>query len=224
MNSHERHQTKLLKLYEEMVTPERKIPKRENVCESCQYDLVLYNEGWVCEQCGAVDHTVFVSDSAYVEKKCLYMRRLYFIERMNLLCGVKQSGSKEYTAMIKNLREHLKENKIKLKSVQQLRALLKRLKYNKFYKHVYNIWFDLTKKRLIQMDSQEIHRLAREFVEMESMFKSNRDKHQRKNIFSYSVLIYLLLKKHKIKGYSQLLLPYEHKKLTKLIAENCFEA
>jgi hypothetical protein len=63
----------------------------------------------------------------------------------------------------------------------------------------------VTGKKLITLSSQQIDKISIEFVIMESKFKQNKGK--RKNFFNYLSMIYLLMRKHKLKGHSHILLP-----------------
>ena len=159
---------------------------------------------WLCPSCGHVDDLAHVVEAGcYVAKKVLYQRRSYFIERMNLIAGYKQSRSPQYRSIV------AKCGRYRFRTIRGLRRLMKRLGFNKFYKYIYNIFFDIKKRRLITLSQQQVATLADDFVTMESFFKQNKEKHGRNNIFSYSVMIYMILKRHKIKGYRHMLLPLQ---------------
>ena len=143
------------------------------------------------------------------------MRRSYFIERLNHIAGFKQSTSKQYNTIVKRL------SRCKFKTVKRLRNHMKRLGFNKFYKYVYNIYFDIKGVRLVDLDRQTIQRLASKFVKYNHRFKSASDVHCRKNFYSYSLAIYLILKSEKIKGYSKLLLPRETAETLRLLKLHC---
>jgi hypothetical protein len=98
---------------------------------------------------------------------------------------------------------------------------MKSIKANKYYKYIYNVYYDIKKVRLINVKQQRISQLADEFIVMESFFKNNREIHKRKNIFSYSVIIYMILKRNKIKGYDDILLPHHVTTLQTSITSNC---
>ena len=69
---------------------------------------------------------------------------------------------------------------------------MKRLGFNKFYKYVYNIFYDIKGIRVVNLDRQTIQRLAAKFVKYNNRFKTTSDLHKRKNIYSYSLIIYLI--------------------------------
>jgi hypothetical protein len=189
----------------------------EGICPTCHTAMLIEdNRMWLCKACGCIEEIGAVVEAfGYKPKKSLYHRRSYFVERLNLICGFKQSQSPLYKPMIKRLR------KCKFKTITRLRSIMKKLGYNKFYKYIYNIYYDIKKVRHVKLKQQRITQLADEFIILEGFFKQNRDKHCRKNLFSYSVLIYMLLKRNKIKGYSKILLPHDSTTLLKSIQTHC---
>ena len=97
---------------------------------------------------------------------------------------------------------------------------MKRLGFNKYYIHIYNIYYDIKKVRLIKLSRIEIDKLANEFLVLESFFKLSN--HSRKNMFSYSVLIYILLKTNKYKTYKYVILPKKPQHIVKSIKTHCY--
>jgi hypothetical protein len=190
--------------------------KVEGICICGSAMVIEKRSFWLCLLCGCIeDLGAVVDNGVYRPKKSLYHRRSYFLERMNLLCGYKQSQSPDYKKIVNHIRKH------KFKTLRQLRIIMKNLGYNKFYKYIYNIYFDIKNVRHVKINQQRIPRLANEFIIMESFFKQNRDNHMRKNIFSYSVLMYILLKRNRIKGYSKIILPHDHKHLMTNVTKHC---
>ncbi len=197
--------------------------EEEPVCVGCMQTTtvsvgthIMSNLSKICSECATAEPLGAVVLPIGVRiKKSLYHRRSYFVERMNLLCGYKQCNSKAYSSVVRRCKKH------KFSSIRQLRKVMKRIGVNKYYKYVYNIYYDIKKVRHVKLSQQRIAQLSQEFVVMEGFFKQNRDTHQRKNLFSYSVIIYMLLKRHKIRGARYILLPHQSKLLLKDVKQNC---
>ena len=184
-------------------------------CE-CGNAYIMSELSKICSECATAEPLGAVVLPIGVRiKKSLYHRRSYFVERMYLLCGYKQCNSLEYSSVVRRCKKH------KFSSIRQLRKVMKRIGVNKYYKYVYNIYYDIKKVRHVKLSQQRIAQLSQEFVVMEGFFKQNRDTHQRKNLFSYSVIIYMLLKRHKIRGARYILLPHQSKLLLKDVKQNC---
>ena len=184
-------------------TPEQ--PKYDPTkCVDCGTILKLDKYFYYCESCGTIDFDkpVYV-DHEWVPPAITYKRRLYCMDKLNLMSGKKQSRSKIYQPMIKELKQH------DFKNLKELKHVMKKLKYHKYYKFIYSIWFDIKGTKLITLTHNQIELISRQFVELEIKFKQS-DKHSRKNMLNYNSLMYILLKKNKIKGYKSILLPYNH--------------
>lgn len=209
-----------LALYEaaagEVFEPILKKTLSYGICSDCNTAMLDQNGLWICTTCNTTQE-MFVShkEDNVPKKNNFYYRRLYFIEKMNLLVGYKTCNTEEYKKLISLL------SRYKFKTIKDLRKIMKRLGTNKFYKYIYNIFYDIRKVRLVSLTSQQIQQLSIEFVAMETFFKQNREVHNRKNIFPYSAIIYMLLKKHKIDGYNKILLPRDNNKVINKIKLNC---
>lgn len=188
--------------------------KDENYCIECDMQMTLIANSFYscvgCGACGELQH--FVADVNYASKVSLYKRRIYCQEKLRLLNGDKLSKSPIYNTIIKRL----KKRKKPFKNVIQIKQKLKQLGYKKFYKYVYNIYFDLTGIRLIPLTSQQIDLIANQFVALEYNFKQD-ETHNRKNLFNYNSVISFLLKRNKIKGSKHILLPLNHLQISKQI-------
>ena len=152
-----------------------------------------------------------VTDKDTIRKTIsLYKRRLYVREKLSLMTGYKQSRSKQYADIIKTLKT------CKVKNIIHLKQLLKDMNLKKFYKHIYNIYYDVRNIRLIKFTHNQIDEISRRFVDAECKFKTDCD---RSNFFSYSSVIYLLMKKYKIAGYQHIILPLNHLQISQKIRQ-----
>ena len=180
-------------------------PKYEpDKCEDCNTLLLQDTYFKYCDKCGTIDFDkpIYV-DHEWKAPQTLYKRRLYCIDKLNMMACYKHSRSKVYVKMIKELEEW------EFNCVKELKCIMKELKYHKFYKYIYNVWFELKGTRLITLTHTQIDVLSQQFVEVESKFKQS-DAHTRKNMLNYNSIIYILLRKNKIKGYKHILLPHNH--------------
>ena len=188
---------------------------RRGVCSDCNIDMIIIHSIYTCQNCGLTDisNPILVDNTRWRSKKSVYMRRCYFVELLNLIAGYKQSNSPEYVGVVKRLR------RCKFKTIKKLRTHMKRLGYNKYYKYIYNIFADIKKYRVINLERQQIQRLADRFVQFQNVFKKT--DHGRKNFFSYNAVIYLILKDQNIKGFKKLLLPRQSRTVIKMIQKYC---
>lgn len=180
-------------------------------CKDCNVDKVNEECFKVCPECGVMDiDDPMYEDIPYVPRTALYKRRLYCQEKLKLMSGHKISRSPRIRNIIKDLKDY------HIESLVELKHQMKELKLKRFYKYIYNIYYDLTGERLINLSSQDIDFLSRKFVEVDSMFKQS-DLHNRKNFFNYNSCIYLLMKRYKFKGYRHILLPLNHLTIAKVL-------
>ena len=181
------------------------------ICEDCKVDKVILNCFKVCTQCGVMD----IEDPSYevipwTPTIALYKRRLYCQEKLKLYTGHKLCRSAQYRKIVKDLKTY------DILNIIELKQYLKEWKQKRFYKYIYNLYFDVTGIRLIKLSSQDIDFLSRKFVEIEGKFKGS-ELHKRKNFFNYNSCIFLLMKKYKYKGYKNIILPLNHLHIAKVL-------
>lgn len=190
--------------------------RRYGICETCDEYLIEQQQSvWYCPKCETITNDFIVNDYITKKKNNFYYRRLYFIEKLNLIAGLKVRRTADYKDKIDILK-----NK-EFKNIKELKKIMKKMGMNKYYRYIYNIYYDIKKIRIINITSQDVSKLSAEFVRMESEFKNNKDQHGRRNMFPYSAMIYYLLKKNNIPGHTKLLLPCEQNKVMKTINANC---
>lgn len=180
-------------------------------CNECGTELKPDTYFYYCHVCGTIDFDKPVCvDHEWTPPKITYKRRLYCIDKLMMISGRKYSRSKAYPLVIQKLKEY------EINSLKELKQTMKILKYHRLYKFIYNIWYDLKKERLISLTGNQIDQLSREFVAIESKFKAC-TRHTRKNMLNYNSLIYILMKKNKIKGHRHILLPFNHIVIVKML-------
>lgn len=173
----------------------------ENIISICKHDYILIDGFHTCQNCGELD----INRITFIEKYNwrgyihIYKRRSYFQERLNLLIGRKQSSSEKYINMLNSLKGR------QFKSIQELKRVVKQNKFRGMTKYIYNLYFDLTGKRLIQLSERDMKLLTKEFLVFERNFK--KEFPGKKNLLSYDMIIYHLLKKIDSKYYKFIMLP-----------------
>jgi hypothetical protein len=161
----------------------------------------------LCKICGSADEGGYVleklEDDEYIKKKYFYKRRIYFIDRLKYIAGIKRTNKKELINFTNSI------NKDEVNDIKDLYKILKKKKLSKYYKDLYNIYFDVKKIRLIKLNYDQINKLSKEFVKIDVKYKSYEN--NKKNMLSYNSIIHYLLKKYKIDGYEHILIPSNHK-------------
>lgn len=196
----------------DLFEPVSKVKKDTNICECCKVELKLVDCFMVCPDCGKTDLDAVFYDVPFelnsVKKKTFYKRRLYCIEKLNYINGLKCPTSKRYNDMITVLK------KKKFVTILKLKRLMKKYGYSKYYKYIYNVFYQIKKVRLIKLTARQIQKISIEFVKLDINFVKSQEYHKRKNFIAYNSIIYLILKKSKTKGYSKVIKPNNHLALT----------
>ena len=105
---------------------------------------------------------------------------------------------------------------LEFSTVHELKELMKTHNYNKLYPYIYLIYHEIKQVKLIDLDWRQIDRIADEFVKREIKFKTSEKTAKRKNMISYNVVFYMIMKQLNYKGYEHILLPQNHKDVRKL--------
>lgn len=189
---------------------------KNHACYECEVDHIVTVDGFpFCPSCGIINfdqpEIAREVDDPVVKQRVvsLYKRRLYIREKLNLMAGYKHSRSKEYSEIVAKLK------KIRVRNIIHLKQILKDRNLKKYYKHIYSIYYDLKKIRLVKLSHSNVDFLAKKFIDAESKFKENN--HSRSNFFSYSSVIYMLMKKYRMAGYHNIILPLNYLKISQKI-------
>jgi hypothetical protein len=203
----------LLDLYEDFVESQKtKIIKSKDYnrfCNDpeCPGDFINHDYMKVCKICGSADEDSYIveklEDGKYIKKKYYYKRRIYFEDRLKYISGIKRTNK----PIIQELVDSLDDNDIN--DVRDLYKIMKKRKMSVFYKDIYNIYYDLKKIRLINININDISKMSEEFVKIDLKYKSNSTN---SNMLSYNSLIYYLLQKFNIEGSEYIFLPANHNK------------
>lgn len=155
------------------------------LCENCLTELITILSYPTCSTCGKIYENEMCENYNITRKtKSIYHRKSYFIERLNMICGYKQCKEDNYIKMIKKIKSY------EFSSIEELRYIMKRNKYRRYYEHIYNVYFDIKGKRLINLTKSKIENLTHKFIRFEINFKRLIN---RKNVIPLSYIIYRLL-------------------------------
>ena len=178
----------------------------------CNHKNVIIDGYHTCILCGIVDvHRHAFAESVLSPRPStnLYHRKSYFREKLKLMVGTKQSLSAKYSLMVAHLRDQ------KFNSILELRRLMRKRGYQKYYKYIYSIYYDIKGVRLINLSYSEIENLTCKFLRLEDEFKKLYPK--KSNLLSYNLVIYSLLKKYNHPCYQNIILPKNRRRLLKII-------
>lgn len=202
----------ILKLYEdfeEEINPTIKHIQNKDICdfENCGGKYINWLHMRVCIMCGSADEYSYVNEklehNEIDKKKYFYKRRVYFEDKLKYITGIKRTNTKKITEIIEQLKSE------SITDIKDLYKLLKKKKLSKYYKDIYNIYFDLKNIRLINITESQIKVLSKEFVKLDYNFKIN----SKNNMLSYQSIIKYLLDKYLIKGTEHILTPANYPKI-----------
>ena len=179
---------------------------------SCSHIYIIIDGYHTCSLCGQVDiHRYSFTDSIRQQKKKLsiYSRKTYFLDKLRLMVGIKQSQDAEYTKIIDSLKSQ------SFSSIFELKKIMRKKKYHKYYKYIYNIYYDIRGIRLINLSHSDIDHLLWKFLMLENQFKKYYK--NKSNLLSYNIIIYSLIKKYNHPCYKNIILPKNKRKLLKNI-------
>jgi len=137
---------------------------------------------------------------------------------MRLLAGIKQTAHPKYTEMV-NFFKKLNVTDNPNFKVHDLKLLMKRHGYSKFYKYINSLWFDLTGQKLIDLTYHDIKTLSFKFLQFERKLKQSLN--GRINFPNYNTIIYMFLKLNGYKFYTNIILPKNQKKIIEIIEKYC---
>lgn len=173
----------------------------------CPGDYINHLHMKVCRICGTADEDSYVQekleDGDYHKKKYFYKRRIYFVDRLKYISGIKRTCKPAVQEFVDSIDDN------DINDIRDLYKLMKKHKLSVYYKDVYNIYYDLKKIRLINISADQISKLAEDFVKIDIRYKSKSNN----NMLSYNSIIYYLLQKHNIAGSEYIFLPGNHSKM-----------
>jgi hypothetical protein len=183
-----------------------------SVC--CGQETVIIESYRTCKTCGRCQEEfiyIIQTESIRKNKRVLYKRVSYFKHLMYLYSCNKLSNSPKYNNVLSVLKNE------DFDSIQDLRAIMKKHKFNKFYPCIYLLYRDIKKERLITLSRSQIDQLINLFVKVERYFQKNNK--IRKAMYSYNLLINRMLYHLKYAFYEYVPVPISNLKMVQKIDE-----
>jgi len=184
-----------------------------NTCVNCNGYIVedIANGIFVCSECGYSHEVVMVNTvyTGFQTSRTPYKRVLYFREMLELMTGKRLCSNVKYNDVLQTLKAHAND----FHDITGLRAIMKKHKMKRFYKHVYNLFFDIKGYRSVKISIQEHHDMIYKFTLLERKFKR---RNVRSNMLSYNSLVYLFLKNVDNATYENIYLPHNFKMIHRI--------
>jgi hypothetical protein len=187
-------------------------PKKKvrNACDDCGNSMTIENYFYVCVECGLMDVNNPLSNDEINnnKKKTLYKRKIYFIEKLKMMCGLKQSRSTKYFDIINELKT------FEINNIHDLKKVMKKLFYSSHYKYIYDIYKDLKGINVIDITEYDILIITDRFLKIEESFKNK--KRGRKNMISYDLIIRNIMKELGYKCYKNIIIPQKNRNIKRI--------
>ena len=184
-----------------------------NTCDNCNGYIVedTVNGLYVCCECGYSSESVMVNIAytGFQSSRTPYKRVLYFREKLELMTGKRLCSNVKYNNVLQTLKKSVND----FDDISGLRAIMKKHKMKRFYKHVYNLFFDIKGYRAVKISNQEHHDMIYKFTLLERKFKR---RNVRSNMLSYNSLVYLFLKNVDNATYENIYLPHNFKMIHRI--------
>ena len=179
------------------------IKKSKNVydiklCNKCKIEKTIHiNDGYlICTSCGESEAILLESDKPTFKdniidiKTCAYKRTNHLSEILNQFQGKETTDIDE--SIYEQIREELKVQRIynykEINSVL-IKRILKKLKLNKYYEHIYHIINHLNALPSPSMTREQEESIKKMFKDIQKPFLLFRPK-KRKNFLNYNYIIH----------------------------------
>lgn len=158
--------------------------KPEEILNTCNHEICIISGMKTCINCGCVFGHIYVAEKNMTFRKQYhnYERSNYFKEKLLLIGGYKQCTKNGYNEMINFMKTKIINNIFDLKK-------LMRYKYSKFYKYIYNIYFDTTKVKAVQLSLDLINWMHNQYIIFEKIYKKSYNVKP-----NYTIVIFAMLK------------------------------
>lgn len=194
------------------------ITKTNETYKCCDdYNGCSINGYTSCINCGMVNlnSPIFcfdINSPNYTAKhKYPYKRFIYFKQKLNYINSI------TYYAPNPALIYFIERNKGKnIRSLSKLKKVMKKLRLNKYYKYIYSIYYSITGRKIIEIPMNKYPKFINQFINLERVFAKNGI---RKNLYSYNVILFFLMKLNGCHDYKHLILPLNKNKLKKKLKE-----
>lgn len=168
------------------------------ICDECNVEktLIQSNGYFVCRECGEVEYTIIESEVPS-HKDSINEKPKYPYKRLNHLCEwLNQFQAKEsveipdkiYKDILKELKKMRITNPEKV-TIQRIRYILKKLKYNDYYEHIVYIASKITKRSPPVLSRETEEKIKIMFKQIQEPFHKHCPP-QRINFISYSYVLH----------------------------------
>jgi hypothetical protein len=192
------------------------IPIKDIQCCN-NYDKIYMNDIATCSNCGCInmdDRLPYVNrydNNLNWRPPQPYKRAIYMRQKLAMIgCLKSYPLSPKLLFFINQFKSK------KFRSLYRLKKLMKSHKLNSYYKHIYSVYYAITGKCIIRLNYDDVNHLIASFIRLERAFN---DKNVKRNLYSYNVIIYYLLKIHNIRNYQKMILPMNKNKIRRKIEE-----
>lgn len=192
----------------------KKINKNDSCCGN--YKEVVIDGFKTCVSCGLVDINSQVlsfnnNNTHTAINKYPYKRYVYFKQKLNYINCI------TYYKHNPKLLYFIECNKNKnIRSISKLKKVMKKVGLNKYYKYIYSIYESITGKQIINIPMNTYDKYINQFINLERIFLKNK---VRKNLYSYNVILFLLMKLNGCEDYKNIIMPLNKNKLRKKLLE-----
>lgn len=184
----------------------------------CDNNMETFRDGFkTCMNCGLVDLNAQVlyfnnsNDTHTIVNKYPYKRYVYFKQKLNYINCI------TFYKLNPKLIYFIECNKNKnIRSISKLKKVMKKVGLNKYYKYIYSIYQSITGKQMINIPMNTYDRYVNQFINLERIFLKHKI---RKNLYSYNVILFLLMKLNGCPDYKHLILPLNKNKLRKKLKD-----
>lgn len=188
-------------------------PFSKTYCDCGVNYIIVDGYMLVCPSCGISmldDNLMSVAYNRYssFRKWTPYKRKSYFKELLDNLCARNRCVETDYLDMIAVLRE------CEFNTVRELRQLMKKKGYNKYYKYLFAVYRDITGTTLFPISHQLYTQLLTEFHRFDLWYKR---KYRTRNLVNYNVLLHSFFREYGIPNYDCILLPHNYRKSSEII-------
>ena len=169
-----------------------------NICRICSENLTIVNveSNLICENCGYTENIIINSEKiSYKDPPretsyFAYKRINHFNEWLAQFQAKETTDIPDdvYKNIIKELKKNIFLNMDKIE-YKQVRDILKKLKYNKYYEHIPHIINIISGKKAPLLNRQQEEQLRMMFKEIQIPFMKNCPS-ERKNFLSYSYVLH----------------------------------
>lgn len=188
------------------------IPEK-NQLPQCECNLIIVSGFPTCIKCGVVqlDKVVLIPSYAHQSRNnesfkkgsyyyIPYNRKFHWNSMLNLIMGRKQlTNATKWNEIVNDI----KPSKDNFSTIQELRLIMKARGFSRYYKYIYNLWFDVKGYRIIDIKNIQ-DKLNNQFCQFQLWY---RKKYKKRNLTNYNLLLKYLLKKNNVKNYEHILTP-----------------